>query len=152
MHPRRHWIIATLIGSGAVIDPDRRIAAGIVIRGYPIALIVTTLLGLPVFLVARNKTRVRWWIAPLLGIPIGILIVTPVAMSVSPKSDAYQMWANTAALGSLSSFVFWLIWRTLTKTSVPDGARLSSHETERVAAFKADVCPQGSMAGRAEPK
>ena len=114
-------VIATTVGSGAIIDPDHRIAAGIIIFGYPVALVVTGLLGLPAFLVARSKNLLRWWTAPLLGIPIGFLIVTPVALSVSPESDAVRLWANSAALGALSSFVFWLIWRTFTtKVTVDD--------------------------------
>jgi hypothetical protein len=113
-------VIATVIGSGAIVDPDRRIAAGIVLVGYPIALIVTAFLGLPAFTAARRKNLLRWWTAPLLGVPIGLLIVTPVALSVSPESDAIRIWANSAALGSLSLFVFWLIWRTLT-TKFTDG-------------------------------
>lgn len=83
--------------------------------GYPIALIVTAFLGLPAFIAARGKNMLRWWTSPLLGIPIGLLIVTPVALGVSSESDAIRLWANSAALGSLSSFVFWLIWRTLTR-------------------------------------
>lgn len=31
-------VIATAVGSGAIVDPDRRIAAGIALLGYPIAL------------------------------------------------------------------------------------------------------------------
>jgi hypothetical protein len=108
-------VIATVIGSGAIVDPDRRIAAGIVMLGYPIALIVTFFLGLPAFIAARRKNLIRWWTAPFLGIPIGLLIVTPMALSVSPETDAIRLWANAAALGSLSSFVFWLIRHTLTK-------------------------------------
>jgi hypothetical protein len=107
-------VIATAIGSGAVIDPDHRVVAGIIVLGYPIALIITVLLGWPTFIVARGRNLLRWWTAPLLGIPIGLVIVTPMALSVSPESDAIRIWAHSAALGSLSSFVFWLIWRTLT--------------------------------------
>lgn len=114
-------VIATAIGSGAIVDPDRRIAAGILLWGYPIGLIVTTFLGVPVFIVARHKRVLRWWSAPLLGVPIGLLIVTPVALGVSPESDAVGMWANAAALGALSSFVFWLIWRSLTRKFIVGG-------------------------------
>jgi hypothetical protein len=113
-------VIVTAVGSGAIVDPDRRMAAGIALLGYPIALILTTLLGLPAFLAVRRRNLLHWWSAPLLGIPIGLLIATPVALGVSPESDAIRLWVNSAALGSLSSFVFWLIWRTLTtKFTVP---------------------------------
>jgi len=121
-------VLATAIGSGATFDPDRRIVAGIVVLGYPIALIVTALPGMPAFIAARRKNLLRWWTAALLGFPIGLVIVSPVALSVSPESDAIHLWANSALLGSLSSFVFWLIWHTLTTsgTAVGKGTEASS--------------------------
>lgn len=75
------------------------------------------------FVAARSKNLLRWWTSSLPGIPIGLLIVTPVALSVSPESDAIRLWADSVALGSLSSFVFWLIWRTLAR-KFPDGREI----------------------------
>ena len=50
----------------------------------------------------------------------------PATLGVSPESDAVGMWANAAALGALSSLVFWLIWRSLRRTFIVGGESKTS--------------------------
>jgi hypothetical protein len=55
------------------------------------------------------------------------MIVTAVMLSVSPESGGIRLWANSAAIGSLS--VLWLIWRTLTTkfTCTPARKHIDDH-------------------------
>jgi hypothetical protein len=77
--------------------------------GYQFSLAATATVGLPIFLILRQLRWLRWWVALLIGFPIGFL-VGHFLFSGQPLWNPGLL----GAIGSLSSWVFWLLWRKLT--------------------------------------
>jgi hypothetical protein len=70
--------------------------------------LVTGTLGVPAFFLGRRMKLIRWWSASISGFVIGVGAGIILQWQISIVS------ANTilyGALGMISGFAFWLIWR-----------------------------------------
>lgn len=84
---------------------------------YEFSLLLTVVIGLPVFLVLRQMNWLRWWVAPVVGLPIGFRVGYSLF-----KGQPIWNPAVLGVIGSLTAFAFWLIWHKLTtvRTLDPD--------------------------------
>ena len=62
---------------------------------------VTLIIGLPAYLLLRHFNKVTWWSATIVGMFAGAVMAL-IFTSLNPL---------VTAIGGLSGFVFWLIWR-----------------------------------------
>jgi hypothetical protein len=74
---------------------------------YVPALVITVVLGLPLFLLLRRFELVKWWSALGLGAVVGALVGL---LLQSPQFDIVQLLYSTSS-GCLGALGFWLIWR-----------------------------------------
>jgi hypothetical protein len=79
---------------------------------YPFSAGFTISLGLPAFLVLRPFRPGNWWSAVVVGIILGAVV----AMLIRRGHLFPEDLANFCAIGGLTAFVFWLIWKPEGKT------------------------------------
>lgn len=72
---------------------------------YVVATVIAAPVTLPAFLVLRRRNLITWWSATFIGaIPSSIVLL---AIGVSEPTGYFAF----GAVGGLSGFVFWLVWR-----------------------------------------
>jgi hypothetical protein len=97
--------------------PDARVVLGLLPIGYLISLVAMTLLGMPMFLIGRWLHFIRWWSSAAAGFAIGLLMDVLIRLpyldyfSSSPIGKVAYSFLNMGAIGTLTGFLFWLIWR-----------------------------------------
>jgi len=74
---------------------------------YAFSLFFTLVLGLPVFLLLRRLSLVRWWSALAAGIAIGAIVASLVQGSTFLSVEVAGFGA---ALGAGEAMLFWFVW------------------------------------------
>ena len=97
--------LMTPLGGGA-INTDLTSVLGLTVVVYPFALVLGSIVGLPIFLVFRRYRLVRWWSAVLAGAIAGVFWVGVITL----RFDLRNLVLLTIE-GSLGGLVFWAIWR-----------------------------------------
>jgi uncharacterized membrane protein YagU involved in acid resistance len=95
-------------GLGGGIDGNVATILGLVVVGYFFSAAATALLGVPLFLLLRRFSLVRWWSTLLVGFLIGVVVFFVVlpAHATIPIPGVLLF----GFMGALSAFVFWFIW------------------------------------------
>ena len=87
------WLGKTLIGAGAFL-----------VFSLPAAF----LLGLPSFFLLKALGLLRWWTGTVAGVCAGAVVFLVFSYPGSPSFKGLSMFC---AMGAVSGFVFWVIWR-----------------------------------------
>jgi hypothetical protein len=72
---------------------------------YGYALFIAAPIAVPAFLVLRKRNLITWWSATFTG------AIPPIALLLAFRFAEPLSYFSFSALGGLSGFVFWLVWR-----------------------------------------
>lgn len=106
-----------ILGAVAAATPDEptlETTIGLSPIIFLFSAIVTGTLGVPAFFLGKRMKLIRWWSASISGFVIGAgagIILQWQSSIVSANTVLY------GALGMISGFAFWLIWRLGQSTS-----------------------------------
>ena len=94
---------------GHAINTDIEFIFGLGALFYVYALVLSSVLSVPIYLLLRKLRLIQWWSTMLAGGVIGAcLLVLLNAQALITDLPLVVAWAF---IGALSAFVFWLIWR-----------------------------------------
>ena len=75
---------------------------------YPYSFLFASIVGLPVFLIARRFGFVTWWISLMTGMIVGGVV--PIAIRSGNAPQPKELFIDVLS-GGTAAFVFWLIWK-----------------------------------------
>jgi len=113
-------------GLGGGPEADLVTLAGLTVLFYVFSITFTLLFGVPIFLVLRRFNLVRWWSCAVAGVVIGALVAEMILPDAAGADDRIRFLSLCAAVGALSGFAFWAIWRRGITAAVHENAGANS--------------------------